>query len=517
MSLAPLILADFNERTRRFGFFVFMLATLGMGWLAYTGQIQMAIGRSRGALNSAWIGTTMAITAGFFTTMVGFFVVKNALENDRKSGVGEVLSATSLGTLRYLVSKWIANAMILSSVLVLLMVVSGVMQVVAAEHTNIDLIALLTPMVLLGLPAVFVVAALSVVFETVPFLRGGFGNIFYFFFWTLGMVLAMEAKIQALDWHGISFVENALKAAALAATGKAPGGFSYTMGGSTLLATGVNESFVWEGIQWTPAMIGTRLAPIMIAAVLVAVSSLWFDRFDPSRKNRGRTTPGRATSEENGKHAWESAAANLSALSVEGRSRFAAMARAELRLMLARTSRWWLLGAAAMAVALLITPDVGARGVLIPATLWPVLHWSKLGMRERWYGTDQILFSTPRPIRNQMIASWLGGVALVCLTTGTWGVRTLATGDLASAAHWLAGALFVPALAICLGVWSGTARLFESLYVALWYVGIANATPALDFIGVKTENSTPERAATYGAAALVLLALAALGRKRQME
>lgn len=517
MSLATLVRADFNERTRRFGFFVFMLSVLGIGWLAYAGHIQMAIGRMRGVLNSAWIGTTMAVSADVFITMVGFYVVKNALESDRKSGVGEILCATRLGSLRYLLSKWISNALVLSSVLALLVVVSAVMQVVSAETADVDVVALLSPMVMLGIPAACVVAALAVVFETIPVFRGGFGNVFYFFFWSAGFAVSLQANMPALDWLGLSFVESDLAAAARALSGTDPGGFSYTIGGGALLLKGVNEALLWEGVRWTPAMMAMRLVPVGLAAGLVALSSLWFDRFDPSRAKRGRKVSG--TAERNGTeaHAWERAAASPSAVQVSGRPRLVSMTLAELRVMLAGAHKLWLLGAAGMALTLLVASESAARAVLVPATLWPVLFWSGLGMRERWHGTDQILFSAPRPIRNQMVASWLAGIALVCLTTGTWGLRMLVTGELASLGHWAAGAAFIPSLALCLGVWSGTTRLFESIYVALWYVGIANETPGLDFIGAHASASSPRHVALYAFMALVLLALAALGRKRQIE
>lgn len=517
MSLATLVRADFNERSRRFSFFVFMLAVLGIGWLAYAGHIQMAIGRTRGVLNSAWIGTTMAVSAGVFITMIGFYVVKNALENDRKSGVGEILCATRLGSLRYLLSKWASNALVLSSVLALLVVVSAIMQVVAAESGRVDLVALLSPMVMLGVPSVCVVAALAVVFETIPLLRGGFGNVFYFFFWSAGMAISMETRLPALDWLGFSFVESALKEAARTLTGADPGGFSYTIGGGAMLLEGVNQALVWEGIRWTPSMVATRLAPVAMAMGLVTLSSLWFDRFDPARGRRASKSSGPEEGSEPEAHVWEKAAAKLTAARLTGRPRLAAMTIAETRVMLARTSRWWAVAAAGMALALLVTPEDSARGVLIAATLWPVLFWSKLGMRERWHGTDQILFSSPRPIRGQMVASWLAGVVLSCLTTGTWGLRMLATGEVAGFSHWVAGAAFVPALALALGVWSGTSRLFESLYVALWYVGIANATPVFDFIGVSPEGSPTSRILAYAGATIVLVALAASGRKRQIE
>lgn len=509
MSIVTIARADFSERTRRFGFFVFMVATLGMGWLVYEGHVVMLIGNVKGVFNSAWIGTLMALTAASFVSMVGFYVVKNAIENDRKTGVGEILCTTALTSSRYLLSKWLSNAMILSSVLALLAVASAVLQLASGEAA-IDVVALLSPVVMIGLPSVFVVAAMAVVFETIPFLRGGFGNVFYFFFWSFGVMLSNVAGVPALDWLGFSFIKRSLEDGVRQATGQIPGMFSYTIGGGrSFVAT---EIFEWNGIHWTPWMVALRIVPVVLAAGLVAASALWFDRFDPARRTSKKGS-GEPAAE---RHGWEAASGRLESVGIVGRSRLAAMIVAELRVMLARANRWWSLAALGMAFALLVTPADAARGVMIPALLWPVLFWSRLGMRERWYGTDQILFSTPNPILNQLAATWFAGVALSVLTTGTWAVRTMAAGNIDGTLHWIVGALFVPSLALCLGVWSGTSRLFEALYTGLWYVGIANATPGLDFIGV-VPGSSRSTIATFATATVVLLLLAVVGRRRQLD
>jgi hypothetical protein len=65
--------------------------------------------------------------------------------------------------------------------------------------------------------------------------------------------------------------------------------------------------------------------------------------------------------------------------------------------------------------------------------IWPVLQWSAMGVREARYGTDQILYSAPHPLRLAGPAAWLGGVTLALLTGAAIGVRLLMRGRLGCA------------------------------------------------------------------------------------
>ena len=55
------------------------------------------------------------------------------------------------------------------------------MQMFRAEDRALRLWALLSPLLLYALPAMALVAALAVLFETLPVLRGGVGNVVWFF------------------------------------------------------------------------------------------------------------------------------------------------------------------------------------------------------------------------------------------------------------------------------------------------------------------------------------------------
>jgi hypothetical protein len=198
---------------------------------------------------------------------------------------------------------------------------------------------------------------------------------------------------------------------------------------------------------------------------------------------------------------------------------------AELRLALKGRRWWWwavlaALNVAGLAVPETLGPDAPAPGATVVAYLlaaawfWPITVWSALGCRERRRDTRQIVFSVPRPVGCQLSAAWLSGVCVAALAGAGFGLRRLVTGQWAALAAWGAGALFVPSLALALGVWSGSRRTFEIAYTFLWYLGPINRVSALDYMG-----GTPEAVAggvwrITLAASAVLLGLAFLGRRR---
>jgi hypothetical protein len=136
-----------------------------------------------------------------------------------------------------------------------------------------------------------------------------------------------------------------------------------------------------------------------------------------------------------------------------------------------------------------------------------------MGSREMRHATHQLVFSAARPLTRQLPATWLAGVVVAVLAGSGVLVRLLLAGDGPGLFAWLAGALFIPSLALALGVWSGTSKLFEVLYLLLWYIGPLNRVPAFDYLGA-TETSRP---VVWLVGALALMAIAIVGRRRQLQ
>jgi hypothetical protein len=195
-------------------------------------------------------------------------------------------------------------------------------------------------------------------------------------------------------------------------------------------------------------------------------------------------------------------------------SRFLQLVMSELRLMLKGLRWWWYVGAIGLLVGQLVSSDSNLRsGFLIAAWIWPILLWSQMGCREARHATGALLFSSERSLSRQLPALWTAGVLLALLTGGGAGIRLVLAADWHSLAAWLAGALFIPSLALALGIWSGSGKAFEAIYTVWWYMGPAHQTPGLDFMGTTPASSS---AAAYALAAIVLVAVSYWGRRTRL-
>jgi len=160
----------------------------------------------------------------------------------------------------------------------------------------------------------------------------------------------------------------------------------------------------------------------------------------------------------------------------------------------------------------MVSPAVVSRAFLIAAWIWPILIWSAMGTREARQGTGQLVFSTPHPLRRQLPACWLAGVAIALASGAGPALRLVAAGNSSGLGAWLTGALFIPTLALALGVWCGSSKLFEVVYTLLWYAGPVNRIAPLDYMGVAGGS-----ASVFLVCTLALAALAVAGRQRQIR
>jgi len=516
--LYHMVRADFLERTRRYSFLLTLAGALYLAYGVATEKIWLVVGNGyRGVYNSAWIGMLMAICCSTFLSLVGFYIVKNSVLRDTATRVGRILAATPMRKEFYTFAKTLSNFAVLGCMVLVLMLAALVMQLLHSEGSSISLWKLWSPFILIALPAMFLTAALALLFETLPVLRGGVGNVFYFFFWTAGLALGVGAQLD--DPTGLQLLYRSTRDA-LAATD--PGNldnfhFSLSIGGERAVRT-----FVWNGIDWTGHIVLVRAMWVVAAAALALLASVFFHRFDPAREwfRRRSAVPNAPTTVPEEQAAPAAAVGALSAAHLTapprnaGRTRLTQLVFAEIRLMLKGQRWWWYVVAAGLLIAELVSPTAEIRsGVLLFAWIWPVLIWSQMGCREARCATQSLIFSSERALARQLPALWTAGVTLALTTGGGVGIRLLLSADWRGLYTWIAAAVFIPTLALALGVCSGTSKPFEALYTLWWYMGPANRTPGLDFIGLTPASSSP---AAYALAAAVLLGVAYFGRRARL-
>jgi hypothetical protein len=512
--LYQMVKADFLERVRRYSFLITLAATLYLAYGVIAEKLVIVVGDGyRGVYNSAWIGALMALSCSTFLSLCGFYVVKNSVERDSTTRVGRILAATPMSKVLYTVAKSLSNLAVLGSMVLVLMAAAVAMQWLRPESRPISLWELWSPFLLISLPAMFVAGSLALLFETLPVLRGGVGNVIYFFVWAFGIAGGAET---GLDPTGISILMVSMRRALdrmNLADGKSTN-FSFEVGGMRAYKT-----FVWHGIDWTPHMLASQFIWVALGLGIAVLASVFFHRFDPARE---RIQEKKAKEKRNAAVEDPAVAVDLprptytklTPLSGGRHSGLARLVAGEFTLMTKGLRWWWYAVAAGLLVTEFVSPKTEVwQGALLAAWIWPVLVWSQMGCRESRHATESLIFSGERVVYRQLAALWTAGVMVALATGAGAGIRLLLSSNWQMLASWLAGALFIPSLALALGVWSGSSKLFEALYTVWWYVGPLHHIPGLDFLGGTRASSSP---VLYLSLVAGLLFAACLGRRRQV-
>lgn len=501
--------ADFYDRVRRRNYLVILLCMSVVTALFFPSNddayATVLIGGYRGIYNSQWVGASLAILSVTFLPVICFYLVKNAIEGDRDRGVCELIAATPVGKLPYLTGKWLANLSLLFGVMVVMSVAAIFVQLWHGESYHISILDLMVPQVLFVLPILAVISAAAVLFETIPVLRGGIGNVVYFFLWMALIVYAIEGG------SGIGAIIEQMQVDVR----------SYNPDSDESIRIGVNaeaglvvKNFIWQGMSYWPHAPKSIVVMLAISVLLLALATVLFDRF---KNIKAAVNDKRA----NGKlvnllkgvvqpfaKLFEAASAPWA---------FTRLVRQECLLLFRGGPTLWYLILAGLGIAQLLAPIEAVRIGIIPAVwLLCVLMYSPMGHRELQQGAEQLIFSTLAPIKQQFPAMVAGGFLVALFVVSPAFVRFIVTGEWFSALMLITGSLFIASLAIACGALTRTCRTFEILFTVIWYMGPLQRT-AVDFVGVDPVASAAGNAPQMFFIVSVLLLLAALaGRRGQM-
>lgn len=524
-ALAALAVADFSERARRPGYLVTLTVAVVLGYLALppasSRYVIMNAGGYRGVYNSAWAGTVTALAGTLWLMGGGFYIVRSAIARDQQTRVGQILAATPLRNATYLAGKFVSNLMVLASMAGVIAVTALVMQLARGESRAIALGAVLLPYALFTLPVLVLTAAAAVLVETVPVLRGGLGNIAWFLVWIAFAIAGGSVPL------GFGAVRTSMRQA-MTAQHLHPAEFSV---GFTQIAHPLRV-FIWNGLAPPGGLVAGRLVLVAVCCVLAVGPAAWFGRFDPARSRpRARaasggdmptssaqsaalqpepSVPGAGQTAGLLRHAYRP----LAARDVRPGLAFGRLLTGEARILIQGAPRWWWLVAAVLNVAGLLVPAslAGPFGtstalLLAAAWIWPVLIWSRLGAQRHENGLDGLLGACPGSYR-QVAAEWLAGLMLTAATGIGPLLRMAAASYGPRVAAWAAGALFIASLAQLLGSISQSRRLFQVLYLALWYAAV-NQLAAADYMGTVLTHGRPAgpSALLIAGAAAVMLAV----------
>jgi hypothetical protein len=389
----------------------------------------------------------------------------------------------------------------------------------------------------MGLPVLALVAAVAVVFECLPLLRSGIGSVVYVFIWGFVLIQGTGTAFESIgevtpsnDMIGFTRTMVDVRERMLTL------GYDPSEGDTDLYQpTGGRETtrFTWNGINWTIEILLERLFWVAIAAVLALVAVVPFDRFDPARSQAYlRKKRKRSKKKDKGAIAHQIAAEEMTGaedfaehlqLSSPGeenrRLRLWSTLTMELRLMVRGQPWWWYCVVLGLLITCLVIPYKYFFKFIVPLVwLWPIFLWSNMGTQEHRHRTNQMVFSCAHLIVRQLPAVWLSGVLVAAAVTGGAAVRFLATGEMYALFCCFVGIVFVPALALALGVWTNSGRLFEMIYFLIWLLGVYSGGRfwPLDFLGRGGKSAAIGVPWYYLVFTLFLLVIAVTGRRKQI-
>ena len=468
-TLFHLLRADFLERVRSYGFLALLLFTVFLTYLFIpeTTDIQIAglnLGGYRAIYNSAWIGTMATLLMGEFFLLFSFYLLKGSVDRDRRTGVGQILAATPLTKVKYTLGKWLSNVAVATVMTLVIIAASILLQLLRAEDTNIHLWSLASPFLIVLFPALTVIAATAVLFDCIPFLRGGIGNVLFFF-------IAYPISTLSLDLQGNTILYPSIYQACVSQFSNCNPERQIDAGLPPLTDY---PAFTYNGVTWTSSVLVSRIA-IILVGVLIALLAAWlFHRFDPAKADKTffgkfplKRTPAPQAVSTTQILVQLQKQTRLTPLDPASRpSTFSSLSRlfaAELHLTLKGKKWFWYICIIGLFIALALTPLDIAQLYLLPiAFVLPLTIWSNLGVREVTHRAEQIIFSAPRALTRQLPITLLTGIFVAFILTSPLLLRFTFTNEWSSLSGLIVGILFVPSLAMALGVWTNVSKLFES-------------------------------------------------------
>ena len=505
--IAAVVRADLLVRFRRVSTVIvfLLLSAFAYVWIPdpSSGRTLIQVNGQRAIYNSGAIGLGTASLGMIFVGLFGFYVISNAIRRDVVSRCGLVIASTPMRSSEYLLGKFLGNVAFLTVFIAGFMLTSMAMLLVRGE-ARIEPGVFLEQYLLLTPATIVFVAAVAVLFESIPWLSGKLGDVVYFFFWmtAMGLVIGNEATKGGINWAryldftGFGFMINQM---------------TQTLH-TTSLSIGASDfdphkpTIIFPGLTLTREWVLPRLVSTFSALLLLPIAALCFHRFDPVRtKQTG----------EKSRRNWLGRLQNL----------FKPVSRRVAARL--RMGRGGSLGVASWNDAVLtltlyplvLVAFVGITiaGASIPsAKLMPTvfalltLVVADVATRDARANTLSTLRATPR-LRENFVWWKFGSALLLGLALCAAPLaRTAALGALPLCAL-LGGIVFVAALATSLGVLTVNSKTFIVIFLSFWYLVVNDhgIHRWLDFAGFYGA-ATGATIGLYAALSLTALVLAQL-------
>ncbi len=498
-----IIIADYKQRTRSYAFLITLAVGLYFAYICIpphgANYSTVRMGSYTGVQNAAWIGYVTAMMTSVFLALIGPYLINSCIKKDTDTGVGAIVATTRISNFQYLLTKAMGSFLVLLSIVGCVFLMAVALVCIRSGTYPFQLVQFLLPYLLITIPTVFFVSALSVTAEVFLYRYVILMNIGFFFFF--GVVTSLQQNIAPpLDIYGVKPVTLAMEQTVLH---QAPKANAQPSIGFIFGAKKANKSFVFEGIQWTVAEVLGRVMWMGVGLILIFVSSLFFHRFDIKQRFKARKKPKFSVVASQTKPLQD---IKLSALPpITADYSVCPFIKTELLMLFRKGPRWlWLINLGGMA-ALIFAPITIAHQIILPV-LWflQVARWSDLATKEKTNRIHYFTYASYKPLTRLLPAQVMAGIILALALATPLMLRYAAVLQFIQVLSIIAGSVFIVLFAVAIGTLSGGKKLFEILFFLFTYLNIERA-PFADYFG-GINNGTNYLALIAGLSMLLALA-----------
>ena len=487
--ITAIVRADFLIRFRRLSTVIVFLLLSGFAYVwvpaPSSGQTLMQINGARVLYNSAAIGMGTSMLASIFIGLFGFYVVSNAVRRDVNSRCGYVIASTTMRTGEYVIGKFLGNVVFLTTFIAGYMAASMAMLLVRGEAPLEPLIFMKQYAIVTPSTIVFISVA-AIVFESIPWLSGRFGDVLYFFVYaaSLGIVVSMMAQGgtglgRYFDFSAFGYLMEQTQKM-FHTQSISIGASSFNPAKAPITIAGFNLA----GDAWATRLVST-IAPIPF----LLIARVFFHRFDPACIRAAGAK---------GKRGWMR---GINALAKPFAHMFAAIpvrgaVMSDAMMTFATTP---FTGVALIGIS--IAALASAKSLPITFAIAAVFI-ADIASRDRRAGTTALISASPRLRENLVLWKFTSSSIVAAILL----IVPIVRNPIA-----IIGILLIAAAATSLGVISGNPKTFIVLFLTFWYVVVNDAgkTKSLDFAAF---YGTPAMGVTlmYAAIAIAFIIAAAI-------
>jgi hypothetical protein len=484
-----LIKADYLQRTRSYSFLITLAITVYGAYsfvppptASYT---TLSMVGYKGIYNSAWVGYVSAMMTSIMLSLYGFFLINSGIKKDIDTGVGLIIATTPITNFGYLLSKMLSNFLVLLTIAGITFVISIAMFFLRSTGYPFIFSNFIIPYLFFALPALLTVSALGVAAEVFLGKRTILQCIVFVFLF--GIIMA-NINLQRnntvavfIDTFGVRTMTNSIKDKVN--TQYHENITEVSLGFTFSAKKHAFRTFEWNGIRWTGIFLLSRLVWIFVAFAMVYFSSFFFHRFDFKQQGR-KKKKSKASVDTFEVIKAHPVSINLASLPpVVTDYGIFPFIKTELLLLIRKGPKWFWMVNGAIWISLFLAPLPIAHTYILPVLLFlQVSRWSDLATKEKTDRLHYFTYSSYKPLLRMLPSQMLAGVIMAVVLCLPVMIRGAIAGDPYSFIDILNGSVFIILLSFCLGILSGSKKLYEIFFFMITYAAVENI-PAADYLG----------------------------------